>query len=90
MVDTGVLSGFAAGLSIGLGLTFLLRKKGDSDKKEKNDPSKKQEGLEADDDEGDWEDDDSETDDGKKNYFSIVQYLNLSFSFVTYASDFKT
>ena len=62
MIDTGMLSGFVAGLSIGLGLTFLLRSKTDdvADVK-RSETSKKVEDPE---DEGEWEDEETDSDEG--------------------------
>ncbi len=62
MMDTGVVTGFVAGLSIGLGLTFLLRTKGEKDKRPAT--NKKNEDSSEDED-GEWEDEESESEDGK-------------------------
>ena len=68
MIDTGMLSGFVAGLSIGLGLTFLLRSKTDvrpNDVRSKSDVAKTTKKEEASDDEGEWEDGETDSDEGK-------------------------
>jgi hypothetical protein len=59
MLESGVLSGFIAGLSVGLGVAFLIRPKlgrPDSDKPVKN--------RIPDNDEDEWEDEDTESEEG--------------------------